>query len=170
MNVTLKKIISWVLVFIWLVVIFMFSSMNSSESNNKSEKTIGKALETTITTTNNLGITNKHPSNTRLIEYSLKLNLPLRKCMHAFVYFVLSLLILNALKISEVKNKKMYIIALIVCFLYSLFDEYHQTFVNGRNGQILDSLIDTSGSTVGIMFYYLFNKIIKKRRNSTYFV
>ncbi len=161
MNISFKKIISWLLVIIWLIVIFMFSSMDSESSNNKSEKTINKVVETTLDTTNNLRITNKHPSNYKLNEFVLKLNLPLRKCMHAFVYFVLAILLLNALKINDIKNYKLYLISLLLCFLYSLFDEYHQTFVDGRNGQILDSLIDTFGSLIGIIFYYFLNKIIK---------
>lgn len=161
MNTTLKKILSWLLVIIWIIIIFIFSGMDSKSSNNKSEKTINKVVETTLDATNNLGITNKHPNNFKLNEFVLKLNRPFRKCMHAFVYFVLAILVLNALKVSNVKNYKLYLICFIICFLHSLLDEYHQTFINGRTGQIIDSIIDTSGSIVGIMIYYFINKYIK---------
>ena len=98
MNTNLKRILSWLLVIIWIIIIFIFSGMDSKSSNNKSEKTINKVVETTLDATNNLGITNKHPNNFKLNEFVLKLNRPFRKCMHAFVYLVLAILILNALK------------------------------------------------------------------------
>lgn len=162
MNTKYKKILSWLLVLIWLVVIFTFSSMNSIDSNAKSEKTINKVLETTIDTTNNLGITNKHPKSSKINNYVTKLNFPLRKCMHAFVYFILGLLVLNALKISNITNYRQYLICLIFCFICSLFDEYYQTFIDGRTGQIMDSIIDTIGTTISIIGYYLLNKIKNK--------
>ena len=93
--------------------------MDSKSSNNKSEKTINKVVETTLDATNNLGITNKHPNNFKLNEFVLKLNRPFRKCMHAFVYFVLAILVLNALKVSNVKNYKLYLI-------YHFLKTYHR--------------------------------------------
>jgi VanZ family protein len=33
------------------------------------------------------------------------------------------------------------------------FDEYHQTFVDGRTGAVKDVIIDTAGGIVGILFY-----------------
>ena len=162
MNNNLKKIISWSLVIIWLIVIFLFSNMDSNKSNQKSESAINKVVETTLNKTNDLGITNKHPSEKTMNNFVVKLNLPLRKCMHAFVYFVLSLLLLNALTISGVKHLKLYLICLIICFIYSIIDEYHQTFVIGRTGQFIDSIIDTFGSIIGLISYYLKRKIINK--------
>lgn len=58
------------------------------------------------------------------------LNYPLRKFAHASEYFIFTILILIALKNSGVKGNKKFIIALVICFIYT--DEYHQTFVNGR--------------------------------------
>lgn len=170
MNISFKKILLWLLVIIWLVIIFLFSGMDSESSNNKSEKTINKVVETTLETTNSLGITNKHPSNTKLNNFVMKINIPLRKCMHAFVYFVLSLIVLNALSAVNIKSYKSYVICIVICFLYAIFDEYHQTFIDGRTGQITDSLIDTFGSIIGIILYHLYKKnikFLKKRQNMT---
>ena len=161
MNNNLKKIISWSLVIIWLIVIFLFSNMDSDKSNQKSEQVINTVVETTINKTNDLGII-KEPNDVKRNEIVVKLNKPLRKCMHAFVYFVLSLLLLNALTISGVKNLKLYLICLIICFIYSIIDEYHQTFVIGRTGQFIDSIIDTFGSIIGLISYYFKRKIINK--------
>ncbi|MBQ8892271.1 MAG: VanZ family protein [Bacilli bacterium] len=156
----IKKVISWILVLIWLIVIFFFSAMDSDNSNQKSKQVINTVVETTINTTNDLGIV-KEPSDAKRNEIVVTLNMPLRKCMHALVYFILSLLLLNALHLSRFKNYKLYLICVIVCIIYSLFDEYHQTFVNGRTGQLLDALIDTLGSIIGLIVYY-FSKKVKR--------
>lgn len=42
-----RKIIYTTLTIIWLIVIFIFSSMNTQESNNKSKQTIKKTVEKT---------------------------------------------------------------------------------------------------------------------------
>ena len=85
--------------------------------------------------------------------------MPLRKVAHASEYLVFALLIINALKQSNIK--KTYIITIIICFLYACTDEYHQTFIDGRTGQFVDVLIDTSGSIIGCLLVILKNKIFK---------
>ena len=155
------KIISWLLVVLWLILIFFLSSMTSLESNNKSEKTINKVIKTTINTTNDIGITNKHPNNQKIQNIVANLNYPLRKCMHASIYLILALLLINALRKYNIKNRNIYLITLLFCIIYASVDEYHQTFVIGRTGQLLDVLIDSIGSSIGIIFYLIMTKIDK---------
>ena len=140
-----KKTISWIIVIIWAIVIFIMSSMNTNESNNSSKHVINNVVEKTVETTNGLGITDKHPSKNKMDQAIEKLNYPLRKVAHASEYFIFTILILIALKNSGVKGNKRFIIALVICFIYACTDEYHQTFVNGRTGQFSDTLIDTFG-------------------------
>ena len=57
-----RKIIYTTLTIIWLIVIFIFSSMNTQESNNKSKQTIKKTVEKTAEVSENIGNTeNKIP-------------------------------------------------------------------------------------------------------------
>lgn len=163
MNI--KKIISWIFVLLWMIVIFWFSAMPSNESNHKSKKTITKVIEETVKTTNKVGITDKHPSEGKKQKVTNYLNEPLRKCMHASVYFILGLLILNALTQSEINGYKKYVIAIILCILYASSDEFHQTFVNGRTGRINDVFIDTIGSVIGCIFYKILSKLLRKKNN-----
>lgn len=156
----IKIVISWLLVFIWLIVIFVFSSMNSDLSNAKSEKVISKTIETTIIQKDEMNL-NPETKEEAIKSLAEKLNLPFRKFVHAFVYLILALLALNALYQNGLRNKKLYIIALIICIIYALIDEYHQTFVDGRNGQLIDCLIDTIGSMIGIFLYKLINNKMK---------
>lgn len=159
-----KAIINWTLVIIWASVIFFMSSMDTNESNSKSKTVINDIVEKSVETTNELGITNKQPSESNKKKVIDKLNQPLRKVAHASEYFIFTILILIALKNSGVKGNKRFIIALVICFIYACTDEYHQTFVNGRTGQFSDTLIDTFGGFISCLMYTFMIKINKIRK------
>ena len=159
-----KAIINWTLVIIWASVIFFMSSMDTNESNSKSKTVINDIVEKSVETTNELGITNKQPSESNKKKVIDKLNQPLRKVAHASEYFIFTILILIALKNSGVKGNKRFIIALVICFIYACTDEYHQTFVNGRTGQFSDTLIDTFGGFISCLMYTFMMKINKIRK------
>ena len=150
-----KIIISWVLVIIWAGFIFFMSSMDANESNGKSKKIISNVVEKSIDITNKLGITDKHPSENEIGQIVNKINYPLRKVAHASEYFILTTFILIALYNSDVKGIKIFIIALVICFLYACTDEYHQTFINGRSGLFSDTLIDTLGGFISCITYFI---------------
>lgn len=150
-------IISIILVIIWMSIIFMFSNMDTIKSNSTSKEMINKVVDTTIEASNNIGIIKETPTEEEKQNIINNLNLPLRKIMHFTEYLILSLLLLNALTQTNIKNK--YLITIIICFIYAITDEYHQTFIDGRTGQFIDVLIDTTGSILGLIIY---NKIIQK--------
>ena len=152
----LIKIIGISLVIIWMVIIYMFSNMTGNESNNKSEGTINTVIEKTIDKTNDIGITNKHPSEKKMKNLVNNLNYPLRKCMHASIYLILCLLVLNILKLFGLNSYKLCFITLFICFLYACIDEYHQTYILGRTGEFKDVLIDMIGSEIGYLIYLLY--------------
>lgn len=183
MKKKIEVIISILLIIVWMIVIYNFSAMDSFNSNKKSKKVINKIVESEVVQKelNSDIINNKQNQNINVINLnnnSVKeninskkkkseveirnekmvnnLNLPLRKCAHASVYLVLSLLILNFLFICF-KNKKIFnaIIAVFISFLYACTDEYHQLFVDGRTGQFIDVLIDTLGAVGGVVIFYL---------------
>lgn len=157
-----RIIISWFLVILWMLVIFSFSHMNGDNSNSKSKGTINKILETT----NKVGITNIDITEGKEAEAVDKLNGPLRKLMHMGVYFILALLVINALRVSNVKFNLTYLLTFIICFIYACTDEYHQTLIADRSGEFRDVLIDSFGSIIGILFNYLLlriRKVIKKK-------
>lgn len=156
----------WILVIIWAGLIFFMSSMDTNESNGKSKTIINDVVEKSVETTNELGITDKHPTENKMTQVIEKLNYPFRKVAHASEYFILVLLILIALKNSGVKGRKIFIIAITMCFIYACTDEYHQTFVNGRTGQFPDTLIDTLGGFISCSIIVLKNKFVKKRKVS----
>ena len=142
------------------------SSMDANESNDKSMKTIDKAIESTIEVTNKAKITDAHPSEGKLKKIITKLNFPLRKVVHAGEYLVLSVLLVFLLTILGVKGKKVYFITVAICFLYACTDEYHQTFVDGRSGRFIDTLIDTTGGIIGCTLIIFKNKFLRKNKDS----
>ena len=171
-QINKKIIISWLLVVLWGCLIFYMSSMDVNESNNKSKETINKIIATSADVNNesetsekNENINNKNSAsmnNTNINEINRlveKYNVPFRKFAHASEYFVLIILLIIALKTLNIRNKKIYIFSILLCFLYACTDEYHQTFVNGRTGQLTDVLIDTIGGIIGCMFIIIINAI-----------
>ena len=157
-------IILVVLVLLWLIGIYKLSSMNTSNSNGKSSGIIGVFIEDTLEVTNKYGITNSHPDSGKIEKASQLLNRPLRKVMHASVYFVLSLLIVFVINYLF-HHKKYLLSAIISIFLLVIaagFDEFHQTFVDGRTGAIKDVLIDTAGGVAGLLFYGSYYFVYKR--------
>ena len=45
--------------------------------------------------------------------------------------------------------------ALVFCFLYACSDEYHQTFVPGRSGELRDVFVDLAGVAFGLILVLL---------------
>ena len=66
---------------------------------------------------------------------------------------------------EKIQLETSFFISFLFCFSYAVSDEFHQTFVIGRDGNFIDVLIDSVGVLFGIMISYilLFLKIFKKR-------
>lgn len=81
------------------------------------------------------------------------------KSLHMIEYGILFLLWLRFFHLINFKYQ--YLPALLLTFLYGLSDEYHQSFILGREGKLLDACVDGFG---GIVAWYLIikNKAIRK--------
>jgi len=138
-----KKIIFYISVIIvigWMALIFYLSSQPAAESNELSNQVTEVIVET---------IEKAAPKIAS--SWDLKeLNHFIRKNAHFFSYFVLGVLVMNALYQKE--NLKV-VLSLMISILYSISDEIHQTFVPGRGGNIIDVVIDSTGSLIGIGLY-----------------
>lgn len=99
------------------------------------------------------------------LESGLKQDFILRKIAHILEYAILTFLLYRALRPEADQFKpgkkekrafaKALILAIIIAFLYALSDEYHQTFVFGREGKLGDVGIDSIGILlVGLVWYY----------------
>ena len=64
----------------------------------------------------------------------------------------------NALSISGFKMRKAVVLSFIICLLYAISDEVHQTLIPGRSGEVSDVILDTIGASIGILIYFQVRK------------
>jgi len=83
----------------------------------------------------------------------------LRKIAHITEYAILAWLLIRALKGYQLTNRQILISAISLSILYAISDEYHQTFILGREGALRDVLIDSSG--VFLIAWFNKGKMIK---------
>ena len=74
-------------------------------------------------------------------------HLLIRKAGHLTEYAILAWLAARAFRTSsnELLHHRWFLVALILVVLYSLSDEFHQSFVPSRSASIYDCMIDTVG-------------------------
>ena len=163
MEKAIKLILLLAIAVGWMVAIFKLSGMNSQNSNGTSTDIISIFIEDTLDITNEYGITNSNPSQEKLAKASSLINAPMRKVIHATVYFVLAFFVMTFLNVLF--DHKYYGVVLILCIIicagFAASDEFHQTFVNGRTGQPLDVIIDSVGAIVGMLFYSTYHIVYK---------
>ena len=150
----MKKIISFIVLILWMIVIFSFSSADVNKSTGTSDKVITTMIEIKDKITNN-----ETPNNEKEIIVKNS-SFYIRKLAHITEYLILGFLMFNLLKQYSVTNIY-YAIGLSI--LYSCTDEFHQLFINGRSGSIRDILIDSIGILIGTYLYKLL--FIKNKEN-----
>jgi len=157
MKKALKIILLLLLAIGWMFCIYKLSGMNAQNSNGKSTDIIAIFIEDTLEITNEYGITNSNPNAEKLARVSKLINPPIRKVIHASVYFVLAFFIMILMNIIFEHKKYLLtlIISLILCVGFAVSDEYHQTFVDGRTGQVMDVIIDSCrcNSRFSVLYY-----------------
>lgn len=131
-----KKIVSIILMIIWMVFIFVMSSFDSVESGSQSNFIVDIIVN--IFNIDNVDL----------------ISLIVRKAAHFMEYLILGILVSN---VFNIYGRKRYI-GIIVCVLYAVSDEIHQLFVPGRSCQIFDMIIDSLGSSIGTLVLCLIKK------------
>ena len=77
-----------------------------------------------------------------------------RKLAHLGEFLILAVLLFRAIKFhSREKVWKIFLLVLFLGFLYAALDEFHQLYVPGREGSLIDVLIDSSGVLLGALSY-----------------
>lgn len=138
-----KILFKYLVVLLWMIVIFKFSADPAKISDGKS----GLVIEmVTFLGMDINGI------------FGGLANFIVRKAAHFTEYFILSLLLINALKENYNLNKSLKM-AILITFLYACSDEFHQLFVPGRSGKFEDVLIDTSGGLLAVAILKCIEKI-----------
>lgn len=138
-----RILLDWLLVVILMIIIFMFSkdpAVSSSDKSNYLVETLVNFFKL---------------KNIDLFE----LNVIIRKLAHFIIYFILGVLVFNAVKDTSSKTLiSIMIISILICTLYAETDEFHQMLVPGRSGEVRDVIIDSAGSSQGALIYFLILK------------
>lgn len=149
----MKKMLSWIIVVFWMVVIFYFSYQPATVSNGMS-----------------MGVTMKF---IQLIEFFSPdieinenyLNGKIRKFAHFFIYFLLGIFVMGAIRKGNDKGWRSVAFTFLICVLFAIFDEMHQLIVPGRGAQLKDVIIDSLGALLGISLYLSISSIKMKKRD-----
>lgn len=144
------------LLFLWMLVIFLFSMENGDESEAASTGIIGVIGRMIYTDFE------AWPLDAQL-AFVEKISYPIRKAAHMTEYAILGMLGLWTFRSWRLPQKRAAWFALLCSALYAATDEFHQLFVPGRSGQITDVLFDTTGACLGIGLV-LFALVIRKKR------
>ena len=155
-----KKLFHSILVIIWMLVIFNFSSQNGPKSTKTSD--VVTSMVVNVTTS----VTNKDIPREEVKKKVEDSTFLVRKTAHFTEYLILGILVLQLLSDYTKINKRMLIVSLIICYLYAVSDEVHQIFIPDRTAKVLDTFIDGAGSLVGITIYSIFQS---KCRKMSYF-
>lgn len=83
---------------------------------------------------------------------------------HFIVFFLLAFFLFSSVNGKEKIKLRDLIIVIIISILYALSDEFHQSFVPGRDAGIKDILTDTAGIFSSILIYNYINKKINKHK------
>lgn len=146
----IKVIIAGILVIAWMIVIFIFSAMAGDDSANLSSGLLHTILKVI-------------PG----LAESQTAHLLVRKLAHMTEYAILCGLILNLeYQITNKVKFKQVVIAILGSFLYACTDEWHQTFISGRSGNILDVGIDTLGAIIAMVVLFAIMQIRKINKSS----
>lgn len=128
---------------IWMAFIYYLSDQPAAVSASQSLSVLTKLMKIVAPAF--------HIETQRIEQY----NEMFRTCMHAFVFFVLAVLVSRTVKMRLGYRLKPLLISASICVVYSLLDETHQIFVPGRAFQLSDVLIDAAGTLTGIALYWL---------------
>ncbi|OHX49748.1 hypothetical protein BB776_04145 [Planococcus salinarum] len=150
-----NKTAAWTAVIGWMVLIFVLShqpgSVSSGLSSGITEFLIGFADD--LLPENGDGVEQVHTF--------------VRKNAHFIAYFILGILLVNALGSWNNLHFRELLIAFAVSALYGASDEFHQLFIEGRSGEFRDVLIDSAGAAAGLLVYWTINTVAvgKKMEN-----
>ena len=158
----LKRILSVILVIIWLLVIYSFSDTVGIISGNQTRSMFHNLISKTSRFLYGINILNQEFTEDTISETVEEYHPIFRKLCHLFVYFMLG--IFSYLSIIVIFGKGTLFSSILTIFFslgYSIFDELHQASVPSRTCTPMDVAIDTLGAIIACI---LVSTIVHYRR------
>ena len=158
----LKKV-SWIPVIIVMIIIFSFSS-KPADSSNQSSMTVADHILTAYENTTQVQLDAEQ--RYQILE---TMNIVVRKGSHFCEYALLAVTIAFHFYIHGLQGIRLLLLSVALSATYAATDEFHQLFIPGRSSQFRDVMIDTSGATAGMLFFFIVMMIYnshKRRKRS----
>jgi VanZ family protein len=133
----IKKTILFIFLIAWMLAIASLSNEIGDES--KYRGTQAAKIVKIFISNSNMHIDNGIDIDDEALVYVI------RKMGHVLTYLVLALLIHTLLRHTKLGRSKVYIFTLIFSLICACLDEYNQLHVSGRDGTIMDIMIDSIG-------------------------
>lgn len=153
-KIILKRIFFLIILIMTCFVIFSFSSEDAEQSTQKSTG-ITKFIVEIIS---KIKLMNEDTK----IYYIHKIDPIIRKTAHFTIYAVVGFSAMGFISTFNIKNKLKIITSFGIGLTYAIADEIHQTFIPGRNGNIIDVGIDALGVITGILALIILVSWIEK--------
>lgn len=150
-----KKSIAWSTVIGWMALIFILSHQPASVSSGLSSGVTEFLLDIAG---------NIFPEGETEVE---QFHTFIRKNAHFFAYFLLGILLVNAIGNWNNLRDRDLLTSFIIAMLYAASDEFHQLFIDGRSGELRDVLIDSAGAATGIFVCWIAAVFLQKRNKQS---
>lgn len=152
----LRKWWPWLAAAAWYGLIFYFSAQTGTASGEISDRLAFDLLQWDV----------DNPWGLSEVQYALfqLVTFLLRKAAHMAVYFVLTALLLRALRDPLPSVGKRAAAAIGLCGALAALDELHQYFVPGRSCQFRDVVIDLLGGLACILGWSIIVNVQRRRK------
>ena len=153
----LRNLLLWLPAALWYRVIWGFSAQSAAVSGDLSDRLLWR-LMAWLSPAFAAGDAAAQTAAVELLSFFE------RKAAHMFLYFVLLLLVWLALAPLIRGKRRQAGLAAVLCALLAGLDEYHQTFIPGRSGQLRDVAIDLAGAAAALMLAAVLLWAVRRRR------
>jgi VanZ family protein len=142
--------LGWKIIRYWVPVLIMLGLMAYFSTDVFSGENTRGAIETI------LSWFSIHPSKHAIGH----INFITRKCAHFVEYAVLATLIFRAFRADSASRWRLtwFFGSLGIVVIWSLLDEYHQSFTRTRGASIYDSLLDSAGGLFALIVITLISR------------
>lgn len=154
----MKRMLSWLPAIFLMIIIFVFSS-KPADISGQSSLEITEFVYSTYES-----ITGQAKSDEDRIKTLEDLDYFVRKGAHITEFAVLAVAIAWPLWLSSLKGYGLAAMTIGLTAFYASSDEFHQTFIPGRSGEIRDVMIDTIGAVIGFIVFHIIIKIFNNRK------
>ena len=140
----IRNVLLWLPAMIWYRIIWGFSAQTAAVSGNLSDRLLWRLMALLSPAFAGAEIQVQNAAVELLSFFE-------RKAAHMFLYFVLILLLWLAL-LPWIRGKRRQIaVSFALCVILAALDEYHQTFIPGRSGQMRDVAVDLFGAALALL-------------------